>query len=132
MYEELVATIRRQCVEMDCGNCNTCVKRKAADAIEELSQKVDEWQEEACKWNSEYYHLLDNTPRWISVEERLPEDGEEVLCYYEYFRYGRFNCMYKTVDRGYFLNGHFGGEPTNGQKAKVLYWMPLPEPPKEG
>lgn len=68
---------------------------------------------------------------WISVEERLPEDGEEVLCYYEYFRYGSFNRMYKTIDRGYFLNGHFGGEPSNGRKARVLYWMPLPEPPKE-
>lgn len=36
---ELVATLRRQCVEMDCGNCNTCVKRQAADAIEELVRK---------------------------------------------------------------------------------------------
>lgn len=68
---------------------------------------------------------------WISVEDRLPEDGEEVLCYYEYFRYGSFNRMKKTIDRGYFLNGHFGGEPTSGMKARVLYWMPLPEPPKE-
>ncbi len=64
------------------------------------------------------------------MEERLPEDGEDVLCYYEYFRYGSFNRMYKTIDRGYFLNGHFGGELTNGTKARVLYWMPLPEPPK--
>ena len=36
MYDELVATMRRQCVEMACGNCGTCVNRQAADAIERL------------------------------------------------------------------------------------------------
>ncbi len=36
MYDELVATLRRQCIEMACGNCKTCVNRQAADAIERL------------------------------------------------------------------------------------------------
>ena len=40
MYDELVKTIRKQCADMDCGNCNTCVKLKAADAIEVLSAKA--------------------------------------------------------------------------------------------
>lgn len=34
--DELVETIRKQCYYMDCGNCNTCVKLKAADVIETL------------------------------------------------------------------------------------------------
>lgn len=34
--DELVETIRKQCYYMDCGNCNTCVKLKAADIIETL------------------------------------------------------------------------------------------------
>lgn len=67
---------------------------------------------------------------WISVNDKLPEDGQEVLCYYEYFRYGNYNRMYRTIDRGYFINGHFSGEPTNGRKAKVLCWMPLPKAPE--
>ncbi len=31
---------------------------------------------------------------WMSVEERLPENCVDVLCWYEYFRYGDFNRMY--------------------------------------
>lgn len=58
MYDELVDTIRKQCYYMDCGNCNTCVKLKAADAIEKLSCRetpmkiteihVDEYYCPAC------------------------------------------------------------------------------------
>lgn len=29
-------------------------------------------------------------------------------------------------------NGRWGGEVAQGRDAKVFYWMPLPEPPKEG
>lgn len=70
----------------------------------------------------------DKMARWISVEERLPEEGMSVLCYYEYFRYGDYNCMFECVDRGFFLNGTFGG--ISGSKVKVKYWMPLPQPPE--
>jgi hypothetical protein len=46
-------------------------------------------------------------PKWISVKERLPEDGIEVLFYSP-----------KTE-----INCCFVGD--------VTHWMPLPEPPKE-
>lgn len=39
MYEELVKRMRQQHQDMDCGNCNTCVILKAADAIEKLSRE---------------------------------------------------------------------------------------------
>lgn len=58
-----------------------------------------------------------------------PTENGEYLCYYEYFRYGNYNCMYRTMDRGYFFNGHWSGEPTNGTSAKVLAWTELPAPP---
>ena len=68
---------------------------------------------------------------WISVKDRLPNDGEDILCWYEYFRYGNYNCMYQTYGIGYQYNGHWGGEVSKGVKAKVLACMPLPDPPEE-
>lgn len=48
------------------------------------------------------------------------------------YRYGSYNAMYQTCGIGYYCNGRWGGEVAQGRDAKVLYWMPLPEPPKEG
>lgn len=67
---------------------------------------------------------------WISVKDSLPKDGENVLCWYEYFRYGEYNCMFQTYGIGYQYNGYWGGEVSKGTNAKVLYWSKLPEPPK--
>ncbi len=139
MYEELVNSLR-MCVgednrECDCDSClfkgkivdgedyTGCVDAMviaAADAIEELNRKVVEWQEEACKWNNEYYHLLDNKPRWISVEERLPEDD----C----------NCIVFSngyVKEAHFYFGKFYDPIEDYMKYNATHWMPLPEPPKE-
>lgn len=69
-------------------------------------------------------------PRWIPVEERLPENFQNVLCWGEYFRYGDFNAMFADYALGYQINGSWGGEVTNGTKARALAWMPLPEPPE--
>lgn len=69
--------------------------------------------------------------KWINVNDELPENGEDVLCWYEYFRYGSYNCMYQTYGIGYCFNGHWAGEVMNGTKCRVLAWQPLPAPPKE-
>lgn len=68
--------------------------------------------------------------RWISADEVLPPNGEDVLCWYEYYRYGEYNRMFQTFGIGYQYNGNWGGEVATGQKAKVLAWMPLPDAPK--
>ena len=68
---------------------------------------------------------------WIPVTERLPEPMVDVLCWYEYFRFGSYNRMFQTYGIGHYFHGDFwGGEVSNGHKTKVLAWMPLPEPPK--
>lgn len=64
-------------------------------------------------------------PKWISVEERLPDDGVDVIVYtdrcggcveYAYYRYGRCEWFKNCILLRY----------------NVTHWMPLPEPPKEG
>lgn len=67
---------------------------------------------------------------WISVKDRLPEDDVSVLCWYEYFRYGSYNCMWKTYGIGCCYNEHWVGEVMNGTMPRVIAWMPLPEPPE--
>lgn len=63
---------------------------------------------------------------WIPVEERLPEDGQEVLVWYEYFRYGEYNRMFKTYGIGWQFDGHWSGD-VSGTKARCIAWQPLPE-----
>lgn len=119
MYDELVRDLRE--------NHDKYFSRdmQAADAIEELQGRAKVLEKIADKW-------CEAVPKWISVEERLPEPYVDVLCYYEYYRYGEYNCMWRTIDRGYYGNGIWGGEAGQGHKNKVLAWMPLPQPPEEG
>lgn len=70
---------------------------------------------------------------WFDVNERLPETDEEVLVWYEYFRYGDFNCMWQTYGVACYYAKHerWIGEDLNGSQVKVLYWTPLPKPPEK-
>ena len=69
--------------------------------------------------------------KWINVKDRLPETINDVLCWYEYFRFGEYQCMFQRCGIGYYAYGAWGGEVAQGHKIRVLYWMPLPEPPKD-
>lgn len=71
--------------------------------------------------------------RWISVEDALPKSSEDVLVWFEYFRYGEYNCMYQTYNIGNYFAKHDSwmvGHETGWQKLRVIAWMPLPEPPE--
>ena len=71
---------------------------------------------------------------WIPCSEKMPENMVEVLVWFEYFRYGEYNRLFQTIGIGYTFNGEWIS--VNGQsgwyKLKVIAWMPLPKPYKEG
>jgi hypothetical protein len=63
-------------------------------------------------------------PQWISVKDRLPEDGEEVLVFEE----GTIstNCF-----SHYRVAPHRWDLYPSGFSCNPSYWMELPAPPKE-
>ena len=61
--------------------------------------------------------------QWIAVEDRLPENSNEVLafCGFESQAWEFWLCAY--IDGGWF---------SGTDSINVTHWCPLPEPPKEG
>jgi len=150
-YEDLVKSLR-YCAEYDCttvcpragtGNgCITRLKKEAADAIEELSREY----ESIAKSLNESVELVRKLQRpcWVSVTERLPEDGSLV---------GKLiadsdgniriasQCAEITLSGGKTVYTDLidlvsllaEDTPTIEWEdcTHITHWMPLPEPPKE-
>lgn len=68
-------------------------------------------------------------PKWIGVEERLPERAVLAACFDpEMYCYGEYIIGYVArTDDSEFVIAENDHEILDG----VTHWMPLPEPPKE-
>ncbi len=62
----------------------------------------------------------------MNVFKKLREKLE-ILVWYEYFRYGEYNCMYQMYGIAYHVKGRWCGDVT-GRNARCIAWQPLPEP----
>lgn len=69
--------------------------------------------------------------KWISVKERLPEIGKNVLIY---FKSGEMAVafVFDTDEDFVFWRAVTDDGWTCDCGAVPTHWMPLPEPPKEG
>lgn len=116
MCDIMKSTVTTDCFGKECehNDCTVCVCERAMEII-----------------RSHMNHNGDDTEMvgWIPVGDRLPEEGEKVLVWYEYFRYGEYNCMYETYGIGWQFDGHWGGDVI-GTKARCIAWQPLPAPYK--
>lgn len=117
------------------GNCKeNCLFDDAADLIESLSAQLDQVTRErdAAESNKFQYEtgfvkaFEAAQPKWISVEERLPEVDMGVVCVAQ-------TAWGPEVTEGYFWKQSQMISPIDEACAfdKVTHWMPLPEPPKE-
>lgn len=68
---------------------------------------------------------------WISVEDRLPEDGQQVLTFFEItgVEIAKYQNLKGTKDEIFGHNCFYNGK--GYLTDDVTHWMPLPKPPKE-
>lgn len=75
--------------------------------------------------------------KWISVEERLPENTDEVLACHNY-EYSEPICViaycvkdkWFADDEGLEASNYDGGASIQ-LDVTITHWMPLPKPPKQ-
>lgn len=131
--QELVSALRYLCPgNFTCARCEyepvchgggCAIIQKAADRIANQSTHIAALQREIEK-------LRAQLPRWIPVEERLPETES----------WGASKVVLGIVqnESGYpppnpCFCAYLGNQQwtIRGRMATITHWMPLPEPPKE-
>lgn len=100
--------------------CNDCVHHDICYKIEHFGRDLE--TDKACE-------QFGGNGKWISAAYRLPDRNCNCLVYYEStdkrVGYGSYNPNDGRWTVCNIFNGHF----IYFNLEKVLYWMPLPEPP---
>lgn len=152
-YEDL-----RECDYIEPCVHGCAIIREAADKIEKLNDCTNS---QCARLLEKLQKAEAAIPRWISVKDRLPEPEIQVLiladrhgipivtngmyedgrmttedsswCWYEHdFEYDEEKDTY-VIPEGWWEYKHYNrdDEFNHAIDDVVLYWMPLPEPPKE-
>lgn len=100
------------------------LRRDALAYIQQLEAELDAPESNKFQYETGFLKGFEAAyPKWISVKERLPEDGQRVVGIAEN---GMTGIMDYRDDGTPFAARIFGVYFSN-----ITHWMPLPEPPKE-
>ena len=82
----------------------------------------------------DFLNSLVSEDGWISVEDRLPEEVGEYLCYNNELMFvSTFSLwsIYRRKERGFFsIYGRSISQERRKATFRPTHWMPLPEPPE--
>ena len=101
--------------------------RTMSDHIKELEDKHWEESRQIALYDDELKQAKNG---WISIEDRLPETSDDVLIYFENI-VEEYGMIARHMGTGAYVNGHWHSDNLHHFGGTVLYWMPLPECPKE-
>ena len=134
--EEILSSGYKSPIEMIMGQMHMEIENGIYSAVQGYGINVD--KEElirALQYDRGQYEkgyadgLRHGETKWISVEERLPDNERQVLVY---GMRGRICvCRYESRYDKHFRNLRVGFYRNEDKKLmNVRYWMSLPEPPK--
>lgn len=123
--------------EGSCGDCKYLKTEGGSDATK------------GCKWGLIIIDAIDcirkleaQAPKWISVEEGLPteSDGTVLVCFPDVQPYNldepfvnaKHDRRVRTATYSQYSKQWYIGDMCAVGKVSPTYWMPLPQPPKEG
>lgn len=161
MYNELIDALRRLYTVQDTDNiedwvygsqqamCDAAAALEAADAkIVKLNTKCADLQSQINAMENEIEELESQMPKWVSVEDKLPEESGEYTVYIQMGTGVEVPDFFGSNDLSYVTSVYF----KKGQKLwfdeyeesynadlslvdtandfHVTHWMPLPKKPK--
>lgn len=108
--------------QLDCAAASSAVLKKQNEQMRDAAAQVTKLAAEAAVERD-----------WISVEDRLPEDDGDVLAIVSGYPTPNITLedvlVVATFCEG---EGWYIEEYRDWDNPIITYWMPLPEPPKEG
>lgn len=121
-----VCTKEKECIRQALGECAEGDKYVSPDGIITAIDYVEAM--------TMAISALREQPRWISVEERLPERGVKVLCHMNFLKSEETKSWGTNIAENTYQGVLVGSNPRKHvwewQGDFVTHWMPLPEPPE--
>lgn len=108
--------------QLDCAAASSAVLKKENEQMRDAAAQVTKLAAEAAVERE-----------WISVEDRLPEDDGDVLAIVSGYPTPNITLEDVLVVAAFCEGeGWYIEEYPDWDNPIITYWMPLPEPPKEG